>query len=441
MSTRLIPEGIARVIADEPLRVRRDPTTAGEQIGQLQPGQIVALTDHNPICADGLVWWRAERIGSGNYHYFDGYIAEGGAGDYWLEPVANGGTVPTTRTPITVYNADRVTVLSVIDFVALDMLSPVTDDHLTTVELSVDEAGVPWLAVGTTEGVVLLGNLIDQDFVRIETADGEGLEAAITELAFDPAAQWLAVGTGAGAVYVYAVNDPVTPVQRWAFDYALQVGDLAWQGTWIGAVGNEYVRIWDVITGDVVNTFEVPRATLHALAFSANGQWLALGDEYPHDPFQLEDLSPWGTVRLWNVATWREVFAQPTAFVPGDDFNHVATVAFTPDDQRIVTTTFYGTIRQWSVHTYAEQTVKVETGILGDTIRFNHDFSWLAKADYKGTLTLRDAVTSTVYTRLINSGPLALIDIYPAPYLVVSPDDTLIASLGALNRVLIWGVP
>jgi hypothetical protein len=66
----------------DPNRVRSGPSREAEVIALLDPGTAVKLLE-GPVCADGLVFWKvqADPIPGGA-----GWIAEGDAHEYWLEP-------------------------------------------------------------------------------------------------------------------------------------------------------------------------------------------------------------------------------------------------------------------------------------------------------------------------------------------------------------------
>jgi hypothetical protein len=63
-----------------PVRMRSRPGTDGEVIAQVPEGTSVTLLE-NPVCEDGLLWWKVETP-TGEV----GYVAEGTADGYLLEP-------------------------------------------------------------------------------------------------------------------------------------------------------------------------------------------------------------------------------------------------------------------------------------------------------------------------------------------------------------------
>jgi streptogramin lyase len=82
--SRLAKGGKAYVNEDPPLpnRVRIEPDSNAEVIGQIEPGEIVNLVD-GPLCKDGWVWWYIQSRKSG----LTGWTSEGDRIEYWLAPI------------------------------------------------------------------------------------------------------------------------------------------------------------------------------------------------------------------------------------------------------------------------------------------------------------------------------------------------------------------
>jgi hypothetical protein len=69
-----------RVIsASVPNRLRANPSTAAEQIGQLVGGAAFTILE-GPVCADGYAWYRVQYLDT------QGWTAEGSAEAYFIEP-------------------------------------------------------------------------------------------------------------------------------------------------------------------------------------------------------------------------------------------------------------------------------------------------------------------------------------------------------------------
>ncbi len=76
---RLTVGGQGRVTPGAPNKIRNSPGTAGAQIGSI-PGEGVFTVIAGPQCADGYLWWQV------NYEGTVGWTANGGGGEYWVEP-------------------------------------------------------------------------------------------------------------------------------------------------------------------------------------------------------------------------------------------------------------------------------------------------------------------------------------------------------------------
>jgi len=65
-----------------PLNVRDAAGLTANQIGQLPEGASFVVAE-DPVCADGIYWWRIESMAAG------GWVAEGADGEYFIEPYAS----------------------------------------------------------------------------------------------------------------------------------------------------------------------------------------------------------------------------------------------------------------------------------------------------------------------------------------------------------------
>lgn len=81
--SRLHVGDIAYVGFDPPLpnRLRREPNTASEVLGMLQPGERMEIIG-GPVCSNQWIWWQVRVQATG----LTGWTAEGDAANYWLVP-------------------------------------------------------------------------------------------------------------------------------------------------------------------------------------------------------------------------------------------------------------------------------------------------------------------------------------------------------------------
>ena len=76
---RLSVGGRGRVTPGLPNKIRSAPSTGAPQTGSI-PGEGVFSVLSGPRCVDGYLWWQVE------YEGVTGWTANGGDGEYWVEP-------------------------------------------------------------------------------------------------------------------------------------------------------------------------------------------------------------------------------------------------------------------------------------------------------------------------------------------------------------------
>ncbi len=84
LPSRLTIGGTANIDTSGANNLRAEPGLQGKIVGKLAPGALV-LTLSAPVCADRIVWWQVELLGSGAGTV--GWTAEGESHQYFLIPV------------------------------------------------------------------------------------------------------------------------------------------------------------------------------------------------------------------------------------------------------------------------------------------------------------------------------------------------------------------
>jgi hypothetical protein len=89
MRTRLEPDEGARTMLfpDEPTSIRIAPGTSSRRLRSIPPGQMFWIWD-GPECVDNINWWLIEGVDEDGS--WQGWIAEGQGGTYWVEPYETG---------------------------------------------------------------------------------------------------------------------------------------------------------------------------------------------------------------------------------------------------------------------------------------------------------------------------------------------------------------
>jgi hypothetical protein len=77
------PYSLAVVTAGDPNNVRSSPSIHANVIGTLDPGTVVLVQRDQPVCADGLRWWKVAPTAKGA---LIGWTAEGQGPDTWVGP-------------------------------------------------------------------------------------------------------------------------------------------------------------------------------------------------------------------------------------------------------------------------------------------------------------------------------------------------------------------
>lgn len=233
--------------------------------------------------------------------------------------------------------------------------------------------------------------------------------------------QLLAAGTENGTVAVWDLTDNDLSLEFselsghtlevLAIDFSPQNPTLL-----ASASADTTINLWDVATGELVNTFNEHADEVTAIAFHPDGSTLASG-------------SADGTIRLWDLSS-----GEPVVVLGGEN-GWVLALAFTPDGTQLATGTIDGTIQIWDV----EKRTKLDT-LAGhkdwiSSVAYSSTSNHLASASYDDQVFLWDlddglARVPTVSADGLPSGIVNSIDFHPGGrYLVGGQHD---------GSLLIW---
>jgi WD40 repeat protein len=189
-------------------------------------------------------------------------------------------------------------------------------------------------------------------------------------------------------------------------------------GRWLASGGDDgTVRVWDVATGRQVHVLKVHAGPVPSVTFSPDGRRLAAASEYK-------------MVKVWDVMTGKEALSIPTT--THKDF--LQSVVYSPDGRWLATGSIDKTVRLWDVKTGKETLPPLE----GHTNRiqgvaFSPDGRWLASASQDKTVRLWDAKTR-------KESPFSPLTGHAAGVWCVafSPDTRRLASASLDGTVMVW---
>ncbi|MXV73839.1 hypothetical protein F4Z99_06140, partial [Candidatus Poribacteria bacterium] len=234
----------------------------------------------------------------------------------------------------------------------------------------------------------------------------------------------------------------------------------------IGGRDGQILYFWDVETGQRLRTFTEHGYDINSIAFSPDGQTLAIGSQYTIQGDDGGDLTLWdldtgtllhtlvghgyyiidvafspdgqtltsasgeGTLRFWNVETGQLLYTS------NDHTTNITDVAFSPDGRRLVTVSgdyHVGTdptIRLWDIGT--RSLLYTITGHLFYSVDFSPDGQILASGSHDGAIGLWDINTGRLLRTLTgHDGSVKTL---------FSPDGQILAS-GSYDGVIgLWDI-
>ncbi len=159
------------------------------------------------------------------------------------------------------------------------------------------------------------------------------------------------------------------------------------------------ITLWDVKSGQVLNTLDPQSEGVNSVAFSPDGHLLASGS--------------FKTVKLWDVANGREIRSLA-------GYSSFKSVAFSPNGQMLAAGDSDKTIKLWEVASGRE--LRTLTGHSGwvESVAFAPDGVWLASASLDGTARVWDFSSGRQRVELIGFTDGSSLAITPEGYYDVS---------------------
>ncbi len=211
-------------------RVRAAAGLGGTVLGEIPPGAIFRVMSGS-ICADGYRWWQVQ------YADINGWTAEGGDGQYWLEPLEILPPVPLADDAITAANVEQIA-----------STARLGSGYINAVAWSLDGET---LAVATS---------IDLSLYPLDGSERQVLsEGAVNDVAYSPDGRWLAAAFEDGYAQLY---DTATGEVKLELPIFQSVSAIAFSldGSLLAtglrrssfASNDAAIHVWDVATGEQV---------------------------------------------------------------------------------------------------------------------------------------------------------------------------------------------
>ncbi|KAH8802476.1 beta transducin-like protein HET-E2C*4 [Xylogone sp. PMI_703] len=174
------------------------------------------------------------------------------------------------------------------------------------------------------------------------------------------------------------------------------------------------VRLWDAMTGILLQTFEGHSIAVLSVAFSPDGKQIVSG-------------SSDSTIQLWNIVT-----KTPLHTLKGHSHS-ILSVAFSPDGEQIVSNSADNTIRLWDVMTGTLlQTLEGCSGSVW-SVPFSPDGKLIVCVTNDNTIELWNIITKTLIQTLKGR-------FYAVYSVAFSPDGKQIVSGSADSTIRLWDV-
>lgn len=226
-------------------------------------------------------------------------------------------------------------------------------------------------------------------------------DAEAVTVDFSPDGNRLLIGLASGVVEVWdmaASSDaPVDHVETrgwWSDDHA----NIAFSPDrqMLAAGGSTSVSLQDLTTGETVRYFESDLGEVNSVAFSPDGRRLAGGTRVYPDQFY-GDIG----VFVWDVATGQQL----QRFIVPRPAGYVNSLAFSPNGQVLAVGDDEGNIRRWDLTTgEARPVLDAHPGTWVTSVVFSPDGEKIASGSRKGLAKVWDAATGEEIHTLVVHG-------------------------------------
>ncbi len=162
---------------------------------------------------------------------------------------------------------------------------------------------------------------------------------------------------------------------------------------------DQYVRVWNVRTGNIIQEFHDPDNVITSVQFSPDGRFVASGGKRPFVPEDKATENPLkpdhdSTVRIWDTRSGK-MAVQLSGYL-----STVKAIKYSPDGRTVITGGYDNSIRLWDSHTG-----KLQRSILGHS---NPVVALALSADGKRLLTGSTDNTARVWSLYTPANPAVL---------------------------------
>ncbi len=269
------------------------------------------------------------------------------------------------------------------------------------------------LTIGTPKGVYLYEAQSLRPLRFIQTAE------PVVSLDQSPAANWVAVGTFSGAVFVFNADNGQLLRTLKSSQSTVGALDFSPDGTLLAAAfADGLVRVWRLWDGSLQRTLSGHLGAVWAVRFSPDGSLLASGGAD-------------GSVRLWRTKD-----GVPVRVLTGN-LGGVTGLAFHPDNtdnNLLALGSGDGAVRTWNVRTGVASVPLVEHrgGVTDVAIAPGGGF--LVSSAYDGRIVVFNLKDNRSHATLASPGNVPI-------SLAFTPDGRVLASASLAGAVQLWGFP
>ncbi|MBN1562664.1 MAG: hypothetical protein JXA10_02415, partial [Anaerolineae bacterium] len=352
LATRFQVGMAAQSIATVSLNIRNAAGAAAADSvrGLLPPGAIASVIG-GPQCATNATWWNVTYTAT-NGTITTGWIAEGDAVEYWLQPYGVGVAGPggliapedmSQFAPITPANVGQLSALTQTS--VMTSLAELMPANSADAFLEEQSSGLPVLYSGTTRQSLSLTLGHAGQMVRALTLAGDpdlgGVQAATLENNPANNAQTL--------LYVWSlntINGQQQVMQSFGLTLPFPANDIEFSpsGRWVAATSGTFmavdpntpngVYVWEIVSGAQVAALQLPSAG-GGMTFSPDGRFMVVA-------------SPAAEIYVFDTATWAQLATLPAA----PALSGSTALTFSPNSQWLVFGEQGGTVQVYHTNTW-----------------------------------------------------------------------------------------